>query len=1219
MRYTQQQTEVIEARNCDVMVSAGAGSGKTAVLTERIFQRLMDPEHPVDVDRMLVLTFTRAAAAQMKQRLLQKIQVYLQEHPSDERMQRQENLLHNAQITTIDSFCLFILRNHFHRIDIDPGFRIADSGEESLLEQEVLERVLEEAYQTGDEDFLYLVACLNPDVKEKELSESIFRLYRMACAHPAPKRWLGQMADGTDGDWTLALKELFAYTDGELQGTLSVIRVLLEAGQNGAIPEGYRRALTADLEMLEGIAADIRTDREPDEIYEDVSSAFASLTWEKLAPATKAEKESVDDFVVEQVKELRKQYKKTAEELAGLYAPAGDDARYREEAAGRLVRALAAVTLHFSEALFERKKEKNVLSFADIEHLALEILYDGDGPTETALAYRDYFEEIMVDEYQDSNDVQEMLLTVLARDESGNRNRFMVGDKKQSIYRFRLARPEIFTAKFDAYREESPDHRLVLLSDNFRSRSQVIDSVNRIFSRIMRKEIGGIDYDENEVLRCGAVYPEADDDRSGDAVMDHDTELMLCETDQTGTEKKSLEAFMIAARIHEMAGHFRVADETSEGKMRPLQYRDIAILLRKKDAEEIRKALATYGIPSHMISRAGYYSEPEVMTVMELLRCIENPYHDLPFAAAMRSVFFGISDDELALIRGHKKDISLYESFRLTAEDEERTPALRERARKALDTLNELRDLSTYLSMTKLLTEIFKRFHYREYLLALPGGGQRAANTDMLLQRAADFEKTGYGGIFRFIRYMDQLEKYSIDEGEASSLSENADVVRIMTIHASKGLEFPVVFVAGCHGEFNLTDLKKNILIDPGEGAASDGIDPVARTRRGSLKKILLKDKIKKDMLGEELRLLYVAATRAREKLIFSGVVKDGEKQPESFAYLRLFALSATDKVPADALYAGAKNYLSMLLMAYEMDHKCFGIRVYRESEIDTDRFVRASEQNKEAQIVTGLTDWEGLAKRLSEEVSATGDLYRQLDARFSYVYPHENLKYLYAKTSVSELKMAAMEEAGVHRSFETEDRTAAILPRFAGRDEKGSATGRGTAYHRVLELLDYAKYESILRKEGGREKAKNEMIRDMDGFVTEGRMQKADMELVSGDKILDFICSDPAGRMGRADARRELYKEQPFVIAIAANRLHSEIPEEERVMIQGVIDVYWEEEGELVLLDYKTDRISSPEELTGRYRTQMDYYQEALEQITGKKVKEKILYSFALMQEIRL
>ena len=1215
MKYTRQQTEVIEARSCDVMVSAGAGSGKTAVLTERIFQRLLDETHPVDVDRLLVLTFTRAAAAQMKQRLLGKIQKYLQENPDNERMQRQENLLHNAQITTIDSFCLFLLRNHFHEIDIDPGFRIADQGEEGLLEQEVLEKVLEEEFEEADEDFLYLVDCLNPNVKESGLAESILALYHYSGAHPMPEQWLGQMAEAqASKGWQEALGELFSYTAKELEEVIETIRTLQNAGQDGAVGKGYLKALEADREQLERILESLNSKAEPDRIYQDVGEGFLQLVWEKLSPPTKAEKESLDPFVTEQVKLLRKQYKKTIQDLAELFKASREEAFDREAAAGRLTRGLAAATLRFSTALLEHKIDKNVLSFSDIEHLALKILLTDKEPSGTALSYREYFEEIMVDEYQDSNDVQEMLLSVLAKPESGYRNRFMVGDKKQSIYRFRMARPEIFTEKFDTYKEESPDHKLILLSDNFRSRRQVIDSVNRIFSRIMRREIGGIEYDENERLNCGATYPEPQE-KDGRAA-DYTTELMLCETQLTGDEKKGLEAFMIAARIADMAGSFPVRDESAEGGVRPLQYRDVAILLRKKEAEEIRKALSSYGIPSHIVSSTGYYSEPEVMNVMELLRCIENPYHDLSFAAAMRSVFFKVSDDDLALIRGHQKGISLYECFRQAAGGGEQ--GFGETARKALELLDDLRELSSYLSVTELLMEILTRFQYREYLLCLPGGEQRAANVDMLLQRAADFEKTGFGGIFRFIRYMDQLQRYSIEEGEASSLSENADVVRIMTIHASKGLEFPVVFLAGCHGEFNWTDLKKNVLMNLEEGAAADGIDPAARTRQPSLKKIILKDRLKRDMLGEELRLLYVAATRAEEKLIFTGVVKDAEKDPEGFAYLRLFAQKAQDKVPAARLFDGAKSYLSLLLMAHEMDRECFGITLYREDEIDTERFVKAALRKDRMQIVGELLDWESLALKLKDEKSEQGDIYRLAEQRFSYVYPHENLQRLYAKTSVSELKVAAMEEAGVHPAFETEDYSTPILPQFAGKGEEGGGTRRGSAYHRVLELLDYAGY-GVLRQESGREAILQRLKEDMEGFAGSEQMRRSDLELVSEEKISTFLCSDAARRMGLAAEKGRLSREQPFVITIPADRLHPEIPPDERVMIQGVIDVFWEEEGELVLLDYKTDRISTPQELTARYSTQMDYYQEALEQITGKKVKERILYSFALMEEIKL
>ncbi|MCR5419181.1 MAG: helicase-exonuclease AddAB subunit AddA [Lachnospiraceae bacterium] len=1211
MNYTESQREVIESRNCDILVSAGAGSGKTSVLTERILQRLLDKDNPIDVDRLLVLTFTRAAASQMRTRLSEKISEHLSKNITDERMQRQQDLLYNAQITTIDSFCLYLLRNHFHEVGIDPGFRIADPGEEKLLKQEVLEEVLEKAFEEGEEDFLYLADCLNPAVKEKELEETILSLAGYAASHPWPEKWLSaQIGEDVSALWEELTGELFALTGRKLSVWHDRIGLLLTQVNQPGAPAVYEKTFTEDKEILERLLSALERGEgeSSEEVFDRMQSMLSALTFPRIATVRKND-ESVAQQIAEQMKKVREVYKKQIGELRGLYGSGAKGALEETIRSKRLTDALCRITMEFSRKLLACKTEKNVLGFSDIEHYALDILYDEkEQLTGTAKFYRDYFEEIMVDEYQDSNEVQEYLLAALAKDEKGTRNRFMVGDKKQSIYRFRMARPEIFTGKFEFFRLRDEEKRLILLPDNFRSRSGVIDSVNRIFAGIMTKEVGGINYDEGEALVCGGDFPEGERDA-------YETELLVCDYPATGRQKRAAEISCIAGKIRELKASLKVSDEKEKGKLRPLRNSDICILFRSMDdmTADLKDVLMMQGIPVHVASRKGYYDEPEVRELTDLLRCLENPYHDLSFAASVRSVFFGLSDEDLALIRGQVKDVALYESFRQRAGEDSETGR---RALQVLEGLEELRKLARDLPLHKLLTEVLLRFRYREYLLALPGGEQRVANVDMLLKKAADFEKTGFGGIYDFVRYVDKLDEYSVEEGEAGTLSESADVVRFMTIHGSKGLEFPVVFVACCDKGYNDKDLKRTVLMDLKRGLAADCIDLGKRTRTQPLRKAMMVDALRRDMLGEELRLLYVASTRAREKLIFTATEAFADTSADRYSYLARIR-SGADTCADPETIAGGRSYLDFLMMARSLDDKCFRYTVVTPDELDLSVLLRERKESHKHERIERLMSWQEEREALEKDNTEAGEQYQRIRDLFAYVYPHENLKRLYAKTSVSELKHAAMEEEGIDVVFETEDKTKPCIPAFAGQQQGPGGALRGTAYHRVLELLDIAGYRKLLLKEKGNELAHANLLKEMDRMADEDKMPREYCGLIDPSRLIAFLASDAAGRMAEAAEKGRLKKEQPFVIMIPANCLHSEIPEEEKIMIQGVIDVYWEEDDGLVILDYKTDRISDPAELKERYLTQLEHYSRALEQITQKKVKERILYSLSLSSQI--
>ncbi len=1244
MNYTTEQQRVIDVRNKDILVSAGAGSGKTAVLVERIMGMLSDPERSVDVDRILVLTFTRAAAAQMKQRLLEKIQEYLKDHPNDSKMQMQETLLHNAQITTIDSFCLYLVKNHFHRVGIDPAFRLMESGEETLLSADVLREVLEEFFEKGEPDFLNLVDALNPEVKESKLESSIMDLHEYAQSYPWPDKWMEtEQSREIEAVAFETQKQLCKQVQDELDSAVLMTDLLAKASLKPGYPAVYEGLFTQEGQMLSAArnkVASAENGKDAEEIFKAVADGLALMSFGRM-PSIKKDDNSVEEAKKKQLGKLRGEYKDSLTDAAKIYGRSYEQVLADETRAKALTDALIRVTRAFGQRLLEKKKEQAKFSFSDIEHFALDILYDNGKPSETALSYRDLFEEIMVDEYQDSNQVQEDLLAALARPDEGQHNRFMVGDKKQSIYRFRMARPEIFMEKYHAYGRPGADHERILLQKNFRSRVEVIESVNAIFRRIMRSQIGGIDYDVNEQLVPGAAYQKGTHGQ-------HKTELMLCVSDEKGLKKRRAESAMIADRIRDMidqkilvkrrqvaAGECKEAQQSEEAyvydeeasavggapvmKLDPefrivtgeIEYRDIVILVRshKEFSPLLVQALAERGIPAHAQSTTGYYDTPEVAALLDLLCAIDNPYSDIPLAGALKSVFFSFTDEDLALIRRQDKNISFYECLQKRAAGEDADERLAALAKSAMEQLQKLRELASHMTVSGLLSHIFLQFHYREYLLSKPFGKQRVMNADLLITKAEEFEKTSYHSLFWFIRYVEKLRKQEVKEGEAGILSEQANVVRIMTIHGSKGLEFPVVFMAGCDKGFNLSDSKGTILMDMERGIASDSIDTVTRIKRTSLRKLVMVDQIKRDMLGEELRLLYVAATRAKEKLIFTATMSSGSNHDEAFGYLQS-AAALPGALPADVLAKGG-NYLDYLLMARACEPDLFEESVVAPKNLDQVRMEMVEKQMRKMEQVAKLLDPEYVAGELKKHTAAEKES-QKLTERFSHVYAHDNLRNLYAKTSVSELKHAAMEEAGIHVEFETAKTGEPYVPLFAKKTAESGGTDRGSAFHRVLELLDYGKYAGLMDGD-----IETEIKKDMAEMVAAERITQEYADLVSVEKIADFMRSQAAARMRSAALLGKLDKEQPFVITIPANRLHAEIPEQERVMIQGVIDVFWEEDDGLVILDYKTDRVTKPEELTDRYTAQLNYYQEALEQITGRKVKEKILYSFALMQEI--
>ncbi|MBE5862432.1 MAG: helicase-exonuclease AddAB subunit AddA [Lachnospiraceae bacterium] len=1172
VKFTPEQRNAIDLRDCNILVSAAAGSGKTAVLTERIVNLVCDETHPVDIDRLLVVTFTSAAAAEMRERIGNKLGERLLEHPESEHLQRQATLLHNAQITTIDSFCLFLVKNHFQEIGLDPAFRVADEREIKLMQQEALAELLEDAFAEGRQEFLTCVEFLCPKGREKVLEEHILNLSRYAASFPWPEEWLQErkkdyQAEDAEQLLTEDLKKYFLhYVNGVISGCVHKLNQAIQLAQMPDGPYAYGELLDKEKEQLEKVQRAMGE--------QEIGTCLESVTFGRL-PSKKDD--SVDPKKKEMAKDLRDEVKKVLGELKAHFFELPSSVWLRRSRGCQVAaEELLDLVLAFNKRMQEKKQEKKLIDFNDMEHFALNILLqrvdDEIRPTQVARQYREYFQEILIDEYQDGNLVQEYLLRAISGEEDGHFNRFMVGDVKQCIYHFRLARPELFMEKYERYQKEGVERRIDL-SKNFRSRDTVIACVNETFCHAMSKEVGGIAYDDDAALYRGAEYPEC----SG-----MEGELLLVEKpgQNLRLQQHQAEALAIAAKIRTLLSEGKVTDGKTK-ELRSVRYRDIVILLRTLSGwgDIFKSTLEEQGIPAYVTSKSGYFTATEVQTVLNYLRVIDNPLQDIPMFGVLRSPFGSFSEEEIAKLRGTDRELSLYECLQRSEDP---------KAISFLGKLQVYRERSGYLTIRVLLEKLLWEYDYMNYVTALPGGSKRRANLEMLLVKASDFEQTSYFGLFHFLRYIEMLEKYEEDYGEADVLDENADVVRIMSIHKSKGLEFPVTIVAGLSKKFNMQDVNKAVILDMDLGLGMDYVDPVRRCRSKTLQKNIVAKKLREDTLSEELRLLYVAMTRAKEKLILTAEIEE----PETV-------------LQASQWFSGKQAALSYLEFFKATTYLEFLQPILGQTGLSV-QVVPASE------LLAGKTT-EQLEMALSKEsladamLAADPEALAKLKERFSFQYPHAALNGLYTKTTVSELKIAAMsekDEAAFHAFEERE--TESYVPEFRRSGQEITGTVRGNAYHRVMELMDFVS----IHQKGISAESVEEFL---NAQVKALRLSEEYRSAVRIDKLCEFLKSELGDRMFRAQEAGKLWREQPFVLSIPATRLKGEFPAEETVLIQGIIDAYFVEDDEIVLLDYKTDSVDSMEALWTRYETQMDHYQEALERLTGKKVKDRILYSFHL------
>lgn len=1206
VKWTSEQKKVIDLRDRDILVSAAAGSGKTAVLVERIVNRICVDNPPVDIDRMLVVTFTKAAAAEMRERVSSAIDGLKELKPDDENLQRQSTLVHNALITTIDSFCLFVVQNNFAQLNLDPDFRIGDQAELKLMLKDALAQVFEDNYAREDnEAFINLIDTYSKGRNDSAVRQMVEDIYYKAGSSSWPRKWMNSLLrlydikSAKQLEDSEIIKEIVDYSRVLLEEAVQELTMAKDLASATPGLEKYALTLSEDIALFDGMA-DVTG-------YVGMQEFLNKISFGRIAVIRKFDG---DEKKKERVKSMRDATKKKVDGIKQKYFGMSIELMYEQlERQRPFVKELIRLSLEFYDAMEAVKTRKRVFDFSDIEHFALRILVDEQTlePTETAREFSKHFEEIMIDEYQDSNQVQEDILTAISREHQGVGNMFMVGDVKQSIYRFRMARPELFMEKYNTYTSDDSAHQRIDLHKNFRSRNEVLDFTNDIFYKIMAADLGNVQYDDDAALYPGASYPK-ETMRPELLLVDYKDE----DLSEIIEDKVQIEALLIANRIRSLMENGMVTDKKT-GQLRAVQYRDIVILSRSVATwgNTVAAVLKDCDIPAHVESNTGYFSSYEIQVILSMLRILDNPLQDIPMAAVLASPIVGMDDEELAQIRSAFKGVSFAQAALSAMAGED---GYEDEKLKAFALVFErLRGAVADTPIHELLYRMLDETGFYRYASAMPAGKRRRQNIDMLIEMAAAYEKTSYKGLFHFVRYIDIQQKYEIDYGEADTAGENDDVVRIMTIHKSKGLEFPVVFVSGLGKGFNTQDTKSDLVIHEKLGLGLVEKTKSPRTKRPSLIRNEIESRIKRENLGEELRVLYVALTRAKEKIILTGGLSNAQKSFEKYRG----NVNANQPI-SFGQREGAGCYLDWVIPAMlSYPDK------YTVSTVDATEFAArtamdmAANDISKAQLIGHISAAdETKAKELAEEFD------------FEYAYASDITKK--SKYSVSELKHDSMVEKYDSTEREAErpkfllEEKETYVPDFARDDEAGGASNeskepknaagvnqgalRGTAVHRVMECLDFKSLCDIDTKDHVAvsafvKKSMDEMLKK--GLITD------DMYRLTRPKLIEqFISSDVAARMAQADKRGDLYKEKPFVM------------DYEGVLVQGIIDVFWLENDKIVLLDYKTDRVNAAKELIDRYSTQLKLYADALGRIfstDGKSIQadERLIYSFRLQQTI--
>ena len=1217
LTFTDDQWTAIWASGRDILVSAAAGSGKTKVLITRMIEKVINEENPIDVDELLVVTFTNAAAAEMRHRMAEALEEAIAENPESVHLRRQLNLLNKAQVSTLHSFCQNVVRQYAYLLDIDPGFRVADSTEAALLRDDAIGAVLEDAYSSENPEAMYRLAdSFTTDRDDQLIEKLISRLYDYSRVHPQPEVWLQQIpAQYEIGDVSSVdelpfigpLKTAIRHSLEEaaaLTGDLRRIAYMPEG------PEPLGKTAEADLLWIDEAIRRITMGT-----WEETYEYFDTLKWTR---AGAIKKDSCDEELATRAKAIRDVVKKIVGAIQESYFIRPPKKLLAEiTLMAPSMHTLMDLVVDFGVRYEKVKIERGIVDFSDLEHYALRILsVEEDGilvPSDIANDYRNRFAEVLVDEYQDTNLLQETIVNLVKNGDEKSGNLFMVGDVKQSIYGFRLAEPNLFLGKYNRFTEITGESGLKIdLNANFRSRKEVLDSTNFIFSQVMGARVGDIDYDDAAALKYGAQYPEKEIATELMILYEDDEEDLdrsAAEIELTGQNLKSsqAEARYIIKRIQAlMASGAEVTDAFTD-KRRPLEYRDIVILMRSMTwSGEIVEEFKLAGIPIYADLSKGYFDALEVMIMLNTLRVIDNPYQDIPLASVLRSPFIGMTENELAQIRLAAKNESFYEALkRFRATGGANLPMnTEEKLNRFFNQFEEWRNLARRGSLSELIWQVYTDTHYYEMVGAMSNGKQRQANLRALHDRAIDYEKTSFRGLFRFLRFVDRMRRRGDDLGEARSLTEQEDVVRLMTIHSSKGLEFPYVFIAGAGRKFNKMDFNEAYLFDQHFGLAVKAVDPDNRITYTSLPFLAMKEKKELEMRAEEMRVLYVAMTRAKEHLALVASVKDIEREIGKWQDAQL--VDPAMMLP-EYTRSRANSYLDWIgpAVARHTDFGKFdvipgGQFVVDSSKWQIDAFPFSSFTNVLGEEVPDTPEEADLA--VETETPIDESVYEEVKRRFDWTYPALASTLKRSKQTVSELKRLAIlsqqeeQDPFMENGDEVSKAYLHSRPEFM-QSRALSPAEIGTAMHTVMQHLVI-----------GQPQTETDIERLLVMLTERQLLTAEEASAVNVKAVAQFFETNIGKRLMTSE---HVYRELPFTYAHNSDGDYQ--------ILQGIADCLFEEEDGWVLLDYKTDRVQDrfnaegevEREMQQRYGIQLNLYKRAIESILKVNIKEMVLYLF--------
>ncbi|MHD0398236.1 helicase-exonuclease AddAB subunit AddA [Staphylococcus simulans] len=1196
--WTDGQWRSIYAKGQDTLVAAAAGSGKTAVLVERIIQRILRDE--IDVDRLLVVTFTNLSAREMKHRVEQRIQQASSEDPSNTHLKNQRVKIHQAQISTLHSFCLKLIQQHYDVLDIDPNFRTSSESENILLLEQTIDEVLEQYYDALDPAFIDLTEHLSSDRNDDKFRKIIKNLYYFSVANPQPMAWLASLVkpyecDDIQADYLdllMRIAKVYMHTALEnLNKSYDLFHECTGVEKHLEVVEGERaflaRAMEGDMLNTELISEHQLPKRFPS-ITKDIKEMN-----EGFEEGLKLAKSYYDDYKVA-VEKVKKDY----------FSRSAEDLKADMQTLAPRVAVLAQITQVVIEQFSIKKRSRNILDFSDYEHFALQILMDEAGnPTEIARHYRDRFDEILVDEYQDTNRVQEQILSCLKRGDETNGNLFMVGDVKQSIYKFRQADPSLFIEKYNRFNVDGSSGMRIDLSQNFRSRPEVLSTTNYLFKHMMDEAVGEIVYDEAAQLYFGAPF----DDRP------HPLHLNVlveeAESELTGDEQ---EAVYIADQVETILNQYEVYDIKTKTYRKPT-YKDIVILERGNSrSRALQQVFKDRNIPFHANSNKGYFEQTEVRLVLSFLRTVDNPLQDIYLVGLMRSVIYQFTEDELASIRiVSPNDDYFYQSIQRYMQSEAANAQLVQKLQDFLNDLAYYQEFSLNHPVYQLIDRFYNDRFVIQYFSGLIGGKGRRANLYGLFNKAVEFEQSSFRGLFQFIRFIDELIERGQDFGEENVVGPNDDVVRMMTIHSSKGLEFPFVIYSGLSKEFNKEDLSKLVLLNQKYGLGLVYVDLDLDARFPSLASLVLKEINKNEMISEEMRLMYVALTRAKEQLFLIGRVKQeqelekmvrtaimGDKLPVSYR------LSA--KSPFDLIYPIYAKYQSHSItndLKFESDVNDLPLPLQPKVELQIDHYSdikpdETEEANEDYRTVNDIIHYQ----------SGQPEVEQQIAQQLAFEYPYQKDMVKPTKQSVSELKrQLETQESGTSYERVRQYRLGASTyerPQFLRQHQKRKANEIGTLMHTVMQHLPF-KTERL---------TENELDAYIDELIEKNIIEDDAKQDIRFNEVLRFVNSPLYMKIAQSD---QIMREVPFVVN--QSQVDREMDQNEDVsIIQGMIDLIYRQGDQYYFVDYKTDAFNQRrsetdeevgEKLKARYKVQMYYYQAALETILNTKVKGSLYF----------